>query len=309
MSESNSPQEPDYEVAVVGAGVAGLAAASLLGRCGRRAVVIGPSERENSVAAEVHNLPYAEGVTPADLYAEMERDVARHGIVRVIESVKAASVDDERRQVVLTTPTGSIAASRLVLANGIRHEVPAWVPDGAWGTSVFACPFCHAYEHRGQDFLVVGPPIPKILEFSLLCTPHARSLTVLVPRDEALAGALTDRIVAMNGQVRCDTVGAAELLNSGALAITTAGGDRLVVGAVALFNTIRMRTELAADLGLRTDEFGIPEVDEDGRSSHPRVWVAGNAAAPHYVLVEAMGSGLRAGMSVHGDLALDSTLW
>lgn len=60
-----------YDVVVVGAGAAGLAAAAMLGRCRRRVAVLGGTDRANSAATEVYNLPPAEGIAPTELYAAM----------------------------------------------------------------------------------------------------------------------------------------------------------------------------------------------------------------------------------------------
>lgn len=40
-----------------------------------------------------------------------------------------------------------------------------------------------------------------------------------------------------------------------------------------------------------------------GRASHRRVWVAGTGARPYYVLAGAMGSGIRAAIGIHKDIA------
>jgi thioredoxin reductase len=64
-----------------------------------------------------------------------------------------------------------------------------------------------------------------------------------------------------------------------------------------------MRRSFVDQLGLTANEFGIPDTDSDGRTSHPLVWIAGTAARPQLVLVEAMGSGIRSAIAIHKDLA------
>ena len=51
---------------------------------------------------------------------------------------------------------------------GVDAVVHTWVPEGTWGTVVFDCPFCLAYEHRGDAFVVVGQS-RLTLDMALLC--------------------------------------------------------------------------------------------------------------------------------------------
>jgi thioredoxin reductase (NADPH) len=303
MNRKPVSRPASYEVAIVGAGAAGLAAAAVLGRCKRRVAVIGLQERGNSTAAEVHNLPFKEGAPPAELYAAMEEEVARHDIPVLTEAVTAVHADGDGGTVWVETAGRQLPASRLLLANGVSHEIPFWVPPGSWGDTVFDCPFCHAAEHDGEDFVIVGPGLTTV-EFALLCAPQARSLTVVVTDPDAATSKAADQVRQHGGDVVVDSVRSAAVAASRRLRLTTEQGRTLDAGAVLLYGITRMATDLSAPLGLRANQFGVPEVDIDGHSSHPLVWVAGTAAKPYFVLAEAIGSGIRSAMAIHKDLTL-----
>lgn len=290
-----------YEVLVVGAGAAGLAAAAFLGRCKRKVAVIGLTERANSAAAKVHNVPFAEGVTPENLYATMERELAELGVAVQHDEVEKIQVDDDLRRVQAFTSAGLVTGERLLLATGLDYNLPSWVPAEAWGRSVFSCPFCHASEHEGEVFVVVGADAQAV-HTALLCASHASTLTVLVADPAAAQSPEADHIRTTGGEVLVDTVTEAEVLPGGEVELTTAAGRRVRAGAVLLLGVMRARTKLTEMLGLPPSRTGLPEVDGEGRSKHPLIWVAGNAALPYYLLVEAMGSGIRAGISIHKDL-------
>lgn len=198
---------------------------------------------------------------------------------------------------------GVLSCARLVLAHGVEYDVPAWVPAGAWGTAVFSCPFCHAYEHAGEDFVVVGEGREAVAS-ALFCAVHAGSLTVLVADLEAAAGGAADRVRDGGGAVLIGSVRHAAADPGGRLLLVTDGGRRLGAGAVLLAGSVSMRTALTAQLGLDVDRFGIPRTDDEGRSSHPRVWLAGTAATPQHMLAESIGSGTRVGVSIHEDICL-----
>jgi thioredoxin reductase (NADPH) len=296
-----TPDDRPWDVVVIGAGAAGLAAATLLGRCRRRVAVVGGRTRANTASESVHHLPYAEGVSPDDLYSAMERELGRYDIPLLRETALSIVSNQDTHQFDVRTESRRIPAERLVLANGLKYEVPSWVPDKAWGKRVFTCPFCHASEYQGEPFVAVGTGAGT-LEMALLCAVHAGSLTVVVAEPETVDDAAADQIRSLGGTVVHDSIRSAAYHATGGLDLVTAKGTTYHAGAVLLVGIMRLRTDLTSQLGLRTNENGLPEVDAEGRSSHPRVWLAGTAAQPHLMLSESIGGGVRAGISVHKDL-------
>jgi thioredoxin reductase len=71
--------EENYDVAVVGGGVAGLSAALTLARARRKVVVVDAGAPRNAPAAHVHNYLGREGASPLDLLADGRAEVAGYG--------------------------------------------------------------------------------------------------------------------------------------------------------------------------------------------------------------------------------------
>ncbi|WP_323138547.1 MULTISPECIES: FAD-binding protein [unclassified Streptomyces] len=69
-----------YDVAVIGAGAAGLRAALLLGRARRRVVVIDAGEPRNAPAAHMHGFLSRDGLSPATLLGLGRAEIARYGV-------------------------------------------------------------------------------------------------------------------------------------------------------------------------------------------------------------------------------------
>jgi thioredoxin reductase (NADPH) len=307
MSHEDGALGSDHEVVVVGAGAAGLAAAALLARCKRDVVVIGRGARANATADEVHNVPFAEGLPPHEVYTAMEVQLAKFAVPVRDGHVDRIEADDERSRVRVVSTAGTITASRLLLATGLEYDLPAWVPGEAWGRSIFSCPFCHASEHDGEAFAVIGAG-SQTVDTALLCAAHASTLTVLVTDPEAGQGPAAQRVRDLGGNVVVDAVAEAHALEKGGVELATEAGRRINAGAVLLTGVMRPRSALTEMVGLTASATGLPEVDFEGRTAHPLVWLAGNAAKPYYMLVESMGSGVRAAVSLHRDLTSASLL-
>ena len=292
---------PDHDVVIVGAGVAGLSAALVLGRQRLSVALVSESRRRNSGATEVHMLPHAEGAAPEDLYARIEDEARKCGVQVITARADDVTVDTEAG-VVVHTETGQLSARRLLLATGVTDDVPGWMPPESWGSTVFTCPFCHAYEHGGDDFLVVGKGVIA-LEVGLLCQPHAKSLTVVISDHEADTSPAAQRVREVGGTVVTGTVTSAEQ-TGGDLLATLSTGDTVRAGAVLVSQLSRSPAPVVGKLDLELASTGLPEADDSGRTSNPVVYLAGNAAKSHLLLAESMADGVRVGMSICKDLLL-----
>lgn len=140
-------EEPDWEVVVVGAGPAGLTAATYLARYRRRVLVLdgGPSRAE--WIPESHNTPgFPHGVGGPELVARLREQAVTFGA-----TLRPGYVDD-----LLRTPDGfrlsgsfgSMQVPAVLLATGVVDHLPP-IPglDAAIRDSrVRMCPICDAFE-------------------------------------------------------------------------------------------------------------------------------------------------------------------
>ncbi len=146
----------EVDVAVVGGGAAGLAAAVALGRSLRSVVVVDAGEPRNAPAAHAHNVLGREGIGPLDLLAAGREEARGYGVRFLADRVVTADREVAGFRLGLLGGSG-VRARRLLLATGLVDELPE-VPGLRrwWGTGVLHCPFCHGYEVRGQHVGVLG---------------------------------------------------------------------------------------------------------------------------------------------------------
>lgn len=293
------------DVIVIGGGPAGLAAALCLGRARRSVVVIDGGAPRHAVAEGVHNFLTRDGMPPAQLRTvawEQMRPLAtvgRHdGTV-----VSLARRDD--RWTVACADGRTWTSDAVLLATGVVDRHPA-IPgyDALWGRSIFHCPYCHGWEVRDQPLALVG---------------HGAPLLQLAP---LLLGWSDDVVVCTNGQplepdveaelhargIPAHTAPIAALeARDGALgAIRFDDGTRLARHAVFVVASPRL-PDLVAGLGLALEERGFVRVDEDGATSAPGLWAAGDLTSRRHQVIEAAAQGLRAAVAINRQLAMGAT--
>ncbi|UVI35529.1 NAD(P)/FAD-dependent oxidoreductase [Brevibacterium spongiae] len=190
-SASNSPDSlarQAFDVAVIGGGVAGLAASVALARSLRSVVVIDSGQPRNAPSAHAHNVLGQEGINPRELIAKGRAEAEGYGVSFIDATVTHAHAADPNgasavpngatdnlpgstiedsdhpaeaapsHRFELTTSAGVvIAARRVIIATGLSDALPD-IPGLAaeWGETVLHCPYCHGYEVRGQRIGIIG---------------------------------------------------------------------------------------------------------------------------------------------------------
>lgn len=272
-----------YDAIVIGGGPAGLQAALTIGRMHRQVLLLDSGEYRNATVQHAHNLVTNDGRDPAELRAIARAELAAYPTVEVrstaVESVSGALGDFR-----VELPGGAEHARRLVLATGMRDELPP-VPGLAeqWGRRVAQCPFCHGHEFAGQRvaILVDGEHAEMV---SRMLQPVVASALIVPP-------ARVSR-VAETGD---------------GLALTLADGTAGHVAGIFTAATSHQRAPFAAQLGCRILPGGGVEIDALGRTTVPGVYAAGDMAhtaavpGPLVSLAAAIASGQLAAASVVRD--------
>lgn len=296
----------DQDVVVVGGGAAGLSAALMLGRSRRRTLVLDAGRPRNRFASHMHGVLGRDGTDPAALLADGRAELAGYGVT--VREAQVAAVEEVAGGLAVVTEDGArTTTSALVVATGLSDELPD-VPGLAehWGTGVLHCPYCHGWEVRDQRLAVLATSP----EHAAHVTPLVRQLSddvVLLtglagPLDAALAARLRARGVrVVDAPVTGVTAEAGRLV-----AVRTAEGD-VPVDAVFTAGAPRPHDAFLASLGLARTESGpgagMVAVDPLGRTSHPRVWAAGNVVEPAATVPLAVARGSFAGAAVNAALA------
>ncbi|SFF83026.1 Thioredoxin reductase [Actinoplanes philippinensis] len=284
-----------YDVAVVGGGAAGLSAALVLTRARRRVVVIDAGSPRNAPAAHLQGFLSRDGMPPADLLAAGRAEVKGYGGHLIAGTVRAVDPDGPAGFRVRTGDGGVLAARRVVVATGLRDEIPG-IPGlaGRWGRDVLHCPYCHGYEVRDRPLGVLGGS-PETVAHALLIRQWSDDVTFFshgyesTPDERQRLAARGIRVV------------------DGLVTRIITAGDRMagieldrasVVAPHALF----VRPRLVPADGLLTALGAVVADQRTGRTSVPGVWAAGNAVDPRAQVITAAGQGSAAAIDLNADL-------
>ncbi|NUQ98812.1 MAG: NAD(P)/FAD-dependent oxidoreductase [Streptomyces sp.] len=304
MTEKHSEQ---YEVIVVGGGAAGLSAALVLGRARRRTLVVDAGEPRNAPAAHMQGYLSRDGMPPAEFLAIGREEVARYGV----ELVRDRAVDVTRGEefAVALASGGTVRARRLVIATGLRDELPA-VPGVAerFGRDVLHCPYCHGWEVRDQAFGVLATT-PLSVHQALMVSQWSKDVTLFLHTvaEQELSDDDLRRLAAAGVKVVPGEVAELVLENDRLTGVRLTDGTTHAREVVFTAPRPVPQTALLERLGaeLQQTPFGAyPVVGPTGLTSVPGVWAVGNAMGFAEQVVNAAAGGYRAGAFINGELLM-----
>src|SRR5262249_34537414 len=139
-----------YDVAIVGGGPAGLAAALVLGRMRRDVLLLDADDPAHAVSEGGHGFFGHDGVPPREL-RRIGREQLRPYESVALRMVAVDAVYRDRDGFSILTGRTTAEAGVLLLAMGMRYELPPI--DGVaelWGRSAYHCPYCHGWELRDR---------------------------------------------------------------------------------------------------------------------------------------------------------------
>jgi thioredoxin reductase len=291
-----------YDVAVIGGGAAGLSAALVLTRAGRKVLVVDAGEPRNAPATHMHGYLSRDGIPPAELLGTGRNEVKRYGGDIVDGTVTDLVPDGGSGFWVLLVGGQRISSRRLLVTTGLRDELPD-VPGlrDRWARDVLHCPYCHGHEVRDQQLGVLGGT-PGAVRYAQIVRQWTHDL-VYFTAPGTLTSAERTQLLAraigvVEGTIDQLVVDAANRLRGVQM------HDGCVIPRDALFVPPRFvaNNHLLLGLGCDVDADGWVSVDNTGRTSVPGVWAAGNVIDPRAQVITAAGAGSAAAIALNADL-------
>lgn len=290
-----------YDVIVIGGGAAGLSAALVLGRARRTVVVIDAGQPRNAPAEHMQGFLSRDGMPPAELLAVGRQEVTGYGVQIVSDRVVGVTPELD----VELASGRTLQARRVLVATGVTDQLPD-IPGvrERWGKDLLHCPYCHGWEVRDQPIGVLGT-LPGSVQHALLVRQWSDDV-VFFEHTYQLSEHERVQLAARGIRVEHGTVSRL-VVDNDALSGVEVDGTRIVPRSAVFVRpgNVPHADGLAAASGYTTNEAGFAVVDATGRTSHPRVWAAGNAVDPRAQVITSAGAGSAAAIAINADLVDD----
>ncbi len=278
-------EHPDlYDVAIIGAGPAGLTAAMYCARAGLDTALIESISPGGQLAQTEHleNYPgFNQSTSGYELSVIMHEQAESFGAKTIYDEVTAVSFDEPVK--VLTMAYGVVKARAVIVATGARPaKLGLKGEDDLKGAGVSYCATCDGNFFKDKDVCIVGggdTAAADAIYLSRIC----RSIRIFVRRDVLRATAIYhEKLDALpNVQIVWNTV-VEELISEdgqlSAVKVRNKQTDEVQTVAVsALFVAIGTtpNTEFL-DGKLELDQTGHIVADEMGKTSYAGVFAAGD---------------------------------
>ena len=284
------------DVAIVGGGPAGLAAALVLGRARREATVFDVAPARNASAENVRGFLTRDGTPPAALRKIAHEELRSYPTIEVrdqcVETIEPAGrgfrVDPQREMF-----------RRVLLCVGIRDRVPT-LYRALWGTRVLQCPYCHAYEvaDRAYAFLATKP---ADLDHALLLRAWTKDVVLLAsfPLDDVQR----DRLARAQIRIERRPLRIVEAADDDGVRLRFDDGD--LVRDRLFAHPPQCQTELVEQLKLAVDQHDVVKVDEHYETSVPGIHAAGDLMTRVHSAQFAAGNGAAAAYAVNYAVTLE----
>ena len=293
--------EEIYDIAVIGGGPAGFAAALYGARAGRTVLVLERLSAGGQMAQtlEIQNYPgFPDGVEGYALADAMKVQAERFGAVTRTENVTAVSLSENPKKI--HTKSGIFLGKTVILATGANPRKLGLPYEGELaGRGVSYCAACDGMFYRGKTVVVVGGGNSAVGD-ALILSRIAEKVT-LIHRRDALRAAKIHR----------DSLGNAENVTflpntvvtelqfgeklTGIRVKNAVTGEEQEISCDGLFIAVGREpaTELAADQLRLAD--GYLAADESTQTEIPGVFAVGDVRArPLRQIVTAVSDGATA---------------
>ena len=310
------PDQPFYDLLIVGGGPAGLSAAVYAASEGIRTIVV---EQEvpggqAGYSAKIENYPgFPEGLSGRDFAQRTVAQAERFGVeILSTRHVESLAVKGRYREICLDDEK-TVAAHAVLLATGVAFrwlEAPG-CPDLVGRGVYYGAAVAEASDCRDQRLYVLGGG-NSAGQAAVLLAEYARRVTIVAPEpslEDTMSQYLLERIGELPNIETCPghtVVGAEGRKHLEQLVLQrTDESDRRTVAADGLFVFIgaEPRTQWLEGVVDRDDQ-GFILANERMETSMPGVFVAGDVRAGSVKrIASAVGEGAMAVQFIHGYLA------
>jgi thioredoxin reductase (NADPH) len=322
MTSISPRQSPLFDCLIVGAGPAGLTAATYLGRYRRNSIIVDSGCSRASLIPHSHNFPgFPFGVSGKELLSRLRQQAANYGI-RVIagevtslarmEQAENGRTDQESLEGMFEATVSNngkgefqrLRASHVLLATGTTDAMPD-IPD--WEKAVKRgvlrlCPICDGFEVIDKNIAVASRSAASGINHALFLKTYTQTLTLIYLGETGLTGRNRVKLRRANVRVVEDPGGEIGITPRGKPSVRLSNGERIDFDAIYPMLGEQARSGLATHLGARCGKNGKLTVDRHRCTTVPGLYAAGDVLDELNQISVAMGDAAIAATDIHNRL-------
>jgi thioredoxin reductase (NADPH) len=290
----------DPEVLIVGAGPAGLTAATYLARFRRRILVADGGQSRACWIPVSHNMPgFPQGITGDTILRRMTEQAVEYGTV--IEAGRVEHLARDGDGFVARLNGWELRVRAVLLATGVTDHHPdlPGVERAIERALVRICPICDGYEAIDKAVAVIGTDEKGAREAAFLRTYSDRVSLIHVGPVEDLT--CRDELKRLGIELICAPIDNVRLEGDRVTALSWSGTFRSFDLVYSALGT-SPNAGLAEGLGARTGEDGRLFVDAHQQTSAPGLYAAGDVVRGLNQIAVASAEAAVAGTAIHNRL-------
>ena len=286
----------------MGAGPAGLTAATYLTRFHRRSVVVDAGKSRARWIPKSHNCPgFPFGVAGTELLAKLRAQAVGYGAEIVSGCIAQLTRDEDGTFTAVAADGTRWRAAYVILATGIVDEMPAMpaLEDAIARNVVRMCAVCDAYE-ASDNLIAVYGPVDEAIRHAVFLRTFSRNVVAV----RAAPGDPVEDNAALAREARVSVLPVARNLEHDGRCCVF----RLEDGSVHRFDTVypvlgaRAQSTLATALGAAVDDNGELHVDDHQQTSIDGLYAIGDIVSALNQISVAVGHAAIAATAVHNRL-------
>jgi thioredoxin reductase len=280
----------ELDVAVIGGGPAGLAGALALLRARKKVVLFDSWPPRNAAATEVRGFVTQDGTPPEEIRRVAREQLAEYECFTLRDETPV--VDIEKRDTGFTVVTADgdrVDVRRVLLCVGLVDVYPD-LPGyrELWGTSLFQCPYCHAWEVKDRTFGYLAPD-SGCADWSIILRAWTPDLVVFTGGRFEVPVDLRAELAQANVRIVEERVVGLRIENGTLAAVQLADGTE-VAREVLFVRPPQKQTALVEKLGLRLDRPDLVHTRQY-ETSIPGIFAAGDLMMGHHAALAAAAAG------------------
>lgn len=296
----------DMDLAIIGAGAAGMSAAIVAARKGLNCKIFESKTPGGRIVLGhvIENYPgFPEGIRGIDLAKKFEAQVKGHGVETVYDDIR--QIKKRKGVFVLESEKKEYSASTVIIATGAQHRTLNLREEGRFlGRGISYCVACDGPLFKGKAVAVVGGG-NSAASGAMELEPIAKKVYLIHRRDELRADQiLGERVKKTKVEILWNTevkaVHGGKMLES--LTLTnrkTKKESELKVDGLFIEVGTVPSSEIARGLGVRVSEKGYVVTDARQHTNIEGVLAAGDVCGRELQISVAVGDGCVAATSAY----------